>query len=125
MLASFQGVSAFWTRYGLGRDGGRGADVSARYVRSASALMKEARPGVGGSRGRVGPALCFLTVGSSETCGRLSHTHAHPQRGIRSGLHGLDFFWLGFLLSCYGADPTGALPFAWSTYLAVVNFVQS
>lgn len=95
MLASFQGVSAFWTRYGLGRDGGRGADVSARYVRSASALMKEARPGVGGSRGRVGPALCFLTVGSSETCGRLSLTPT-PSEGLGVGYTGWVSFGLDF-----------------------------
>ena len=53
-LASFQGVSAFRTHSGVGREGGRGADVSARYVRSAGVLMKEARRG-GGVGERVGP----------------------------------------------------------------------
>lgn len=57
-LATFQGVSAFWARGGEWRAGeGRDpleADVSARYVRSASAPMKEAsRAGVGSARARA------------------------------------------------------------------------
>lgn len=57
-LAAFQGVSAFPARGGVRRKGARGGGgavvTSARDVRSAPALVKEARPG-GVGRGREGP----------------------------------------------------------------------
>lgn len=77
-LAAFQGVSAFGARGG-GGGLGLGGDVSARYVRGAGALMKEARPGAGG-RGRGGGRLSCFPGG-----GDLRHRSAGAGRAVGDG----------------------------------------